>query len=159
MAEFRLPARTRPNGVPDTRESVAHHLYSFLAGLDAKKTWVVTIEPEKDARTAAQNRLQHKWHLEAAQQLRDESAEDKRAYCKAHFGLPILLAEDEKFRAEYDRVMRPLPYETKLALMKAPFDLPVTRLMTVEQKCRYLDAVQAHYTSQGVRLTLPEDVR
>jgi len=107
-------------------------------------------------RSAEQNRLQRLWHGEAAEQLQDESAEDKRAHCKLHFGVPILRAENEQFREQYDRIVRPLPYETKLELMKAPIDFPVTRLMTTDQKTRFLDAMWAHYTSLGVRLTDPD---
>jgi hypothetical protein len=110
-------------------------------------------------RTLDQNRLQMMWHKEAAQQLGDETAEQKRAYCKLHFGVSILHAENEHFRAEYDRVMGPLPYETKLALMAVPFDFPVTRLMTKQQKSDYLEAVRQHYLSLGVQLTIPEDAR
>jgi len=157
MSEFILPARKHPAGVPDTVDSVRHHLCQFLAGLDGSKEWVVTIERQSKKRSAAQNRLQQKWHMEAAQQLKDETAEEKRAFCKLHFGVPILRAEDEKFKAEYDRVIRPMPYETKLSLMRVPFDFPTTRLMSVEQKTRYLDAVWNHYSSQGVRLTAPAD--
>jgi hypothetical protein len=128
---------------------------NFMRSLSQDCDWVMTVEKLKKKRSDAQNRLQQQWHQEAALELKDEPAEDKRAYCKAFFGVPILRAENEKFRVDYDRVIRPLPYETKLALMKEPFDFPVTRLMTTDQKRRYLDAVWTHYTSQGVRLTDP----
>lgn len=121
--------------------------------------WLVTVEPLTQAnrhRTVDQNSLQHKWHQEAAMQLRESSAEDYRAYCKLHFGVPILRAESEEFRAQYDAIIRPLPYEQKLELMKAPIDFPVTRLMTVKQKTAFLDATCQHYLSLGVVLTLPE---
>lgn len=125
----------------------------FIEGLDPAKSWSVEIETHQRRRSLAQNRLQRKWHLEAADQLRDGTAEEKRAYCKLHFGVPILRHESDDFRAQYDRVIRPLPYETKLALMAEPFDFPVTRLMTKDQKTRYLDAIYQHYSSQGARLT------
>lgn len=140
-----------------SRSTVRAYLDGQLNRLDARLDWIVTIEERGKSRSLEQNRLQQLWHLEAAQQLRDEDAEDKRAYCKLHFGVPILRAESETFRAEYDRVVRPLDYATKLALMKTPFDFPVSRLMTVKQTTRYLDAVYQHYASQGVRLTHPDD--
>lgn len=108
-------------------------------------------------RTAEQNRLQRMWHNEAAEQLQDERAEDKRAYCKLVLGVPILRAENEKFREQYDRLVRGLPYETKLELMKEPIDFPVTRLMSVGQKKRFLDDVWNHYTGLGVKLTDPDE--
>ena len=140
----------------ESRKSVINAMFEQVSSLDASKGWIVSIERQTKTRSAAQNRLQQKWHLEAAQELKDESAEDKRAYCKLHLGVPILRMENEQFRERYDRIIRPLPYETKLELMKTPFDFQVTRLMSVEQKTRYLDAVWNHYTSQGVRLSAPE---
>lgn len=115
----------------------------------------VDVKPAK-GRSLQQNRLQHLWHREAAEQLKDETAEEKRAYCKLHFGIPILRAESEEFRDTYDRIIRPLSYENKLALMAAPIDFPCTRLMTVKQKTQFLDAVFGHYTALGVELTQPE---
>lgn len=141
----------------ESRRTVITHMFQHVSALDPNKHWVATIEEKGKIRSSAQNSLQHKWHMEAAQQLKDESAEDKRAYCKLHIGVPILRAENPKFRAEYDRVIRPMDYETKLSLMKSPFDFPVTRLMTVDQKSRFLDAIWQHYASQGVRLTMPSD--
>lgn len=141
-----------------SRHTVRQYLNASLDRLPEELDWVVTIEERGKSRSLEQNRLQMLWHLEAAQQLRDEDAEDKRAYCKLHFGVPILRAESETFRAEYDRVVRPLDYATKLALMKAPFDFPVSRLMTVKQTTQFLDAIYQHYTSQGVRLSHPDDL-
>jgi len=110
-------------------------------------------------RSAEQNRLQRLWHIEAAEQLGDQTPEEKRAFCKLHHGVPILRFESEDFRVRYDAVFRPLPYETKLALMAEPFDFPVTRLMSSEQKTRYLDQVWKHYSDLGVALTDPNALR
>jgi hypothetical protein len=101
--------------------------------------------------------LQRLWCREAAEQLQDETAEQKRGYCKLHFGVPILRMEDEEFCEVYDRVIRPLLYEQKLALMMVPIDLPVTSRMKTRQKKDYLDAVYQHFTGQGVKLTEPEE--
>ena len=117
--------------------------------------FTVTIEKGR-SRTLEQNRLQHMWHKEAAEQLEDESAEEKRAYCKLHFGIPIV-RNDESFRAVYDQVLRPLPYEHKLKIMMAPIDFPVTRYMTVAQKIEFLDKIYVFYTSLGVILTQPKE--
>ena len=138
-----------------SRASVLATLTKTLATLDANKEWTVDIRPYKAKRSDSQNALQQVWHLEASLQLKDESAEDKRAYCKLHFGIPILRAENEDFRSKYDMVIRPLPYETKLMLMKVPADFPVSRLMNTEQTTRFLDAIWNHYTSLGVVLTKP----
>lgn len=107
-------------------------------------------------RTASQNRLQRLWMNEISEQLGDRTPEEVRAECKLTLGVPILRAENELFCREYDRVIKPLPYESKLAMMMEPLDFPITRLMSTDQKARYLDAIQMHYGQQGVALTQPE---
>ena len=109
-------------------------------------------------RTVEQNRLQRLWVQEASEQLGEHTPEECRAFCKAYFGVPILLAENEHFREQYEKHVKPLPYEQKLALMAEPLDLPVTRLMTTSQKTRYLDAVFKHFSERGVELTRPDEM-
>lgn len=106
-------------------------------------------------RSDRQNRLQRQWIKEIAGQLPDHTAEEWRAYCKLCFGVPIMRDENEKFHRLYDDIIRPLPYEKKLALMMAPLDLPVTRYMTTKQKKSYLDQVFKHFSEQGVILSDP----
>ncbi len=107
-------------------------------------------------RSVEQNRLQRLLINEIAEQLGDRTPEEVRGYCKLTMGVPILRAENEEFRAQYDKIVRPLPYSLKLALMMEPLDLPVTRIMNTEQKTRYLDAIYRHFGEQGVVLTVPE---
>lgn len=139
------------------RASVRDRLTAMLDALDDQTGHIVTITEQGEERTSPQNKLQQMWHAQAADQLRDETAEEKRAYCKLHFGVPIL-RNDEVFKASYDRVIKPMDYQTKLALMAEPFDFPVTRLMTVKQKKEFLDAIYQHYTGLGVRLSHPDDL-
>lgn len=112
----------------------------------------VVIEELKPRATREQNSAQHAWFAEAARQHCEFDAEGYRAYAKLHFGVPILRNEDDEFRASYDRVIRPLPYELKLEAMRVPLDLPVTRIMTRDQKSRYLDQVWQWLTGLGVDL-------
>ena len=105
-------------------------------------------------RTLHQNAGQHVWHLEVARQLGDRTAEEVRGEMKLTLGVPILRAENDKFREAYDKHIRHLPYETKLAMMMEPLDWPVTRLMTTKQFAQYLDAVQRHWAAQGIVLEL-----
>jgi hypothetical protein len=107
-------------------------------------------------RTVDQNRLQRLWMGEIAEQLGDQTPEEVRGYCKLAIGVPILRAENDAFREAYDKHIKGLPYETKMAMMMEPLDWPVTRLMTTAQKSRYLDGVQRRFAEQGVRLTQPE---
>ena len=92
-------------------------------------------------------------------QLGDVTPEWVRGYSKLHFGVPILRAEDEEFAEKYDATVKPLTYETKIAVMSEPLDLPVTRRMTTEQKTRFLDAMHAHWSAQGIILTMPPERR
>lgn len=109
-----------------------------------------TVEIVKGKRRSVdQNRLQRRLLNEIAEQT-GQTAEEVRAYCKLTIGIPILRAESELFAQKYDEHIRPLPYETKLAMMAEPFDFPVTRLMTTAQKTRYLDEIQRHFGEQGV---------
>ena len=107
-------------------------------------------------RSVDQNKLQRKWMLEAEEQG-DQTAEEYRGYCKLHFGVPILRAEVAGYRELYDRIIRPLDYETKLIYMQVPFDFAVTRLMTTKQKARYLDLIYQHFRGLGFVLTEPNN--
>jgi len=106
-------------------------------------------------RSAEQNKLQRKWMNEAEEQG-DQTAEEYRAYCKLHFGVPIMRQQSEEFREKYDRIIRPLPYTQKLELMAVPFDFPVTRIMTMKNEKKYLDQVYLFFTGQGMILTNPD---
>lgn len=120
------------------------------------RTLPFTVNLRKGApRSIEQNRLQRLW-LKEAEDQGDMTAEEYRGYSKLHFGIVILHAEDEKFRATWNRLIRDrYSYEEKLELMQEPIDYPVTRLMTTKQKKRYLDAMYQHLLSLGFQLTEP----
>jgi hypothetical protein len=93
-------------------------------------------------RSLPQNDCSFAWYEQLARELREDDTRGWRRFCKLHFGVPILRAEDEDFRAVYDKAVRPLDYERKLALMDY---LPVTSLMTKAQKSKYLDDMRDHF--------------
>jgi len=132
-------------------------IVAFMQNLDMEKAWAVTIEPHKDDRSTAQNRLSFRWYKEIAQQLPDDTAEGWRAYCKLTIGVPILRAENPDFSADYDATLKPLTYGQKIRLMQAPINLAVTSLMKVDQFRDYLDRVQRHFAEQGVQLSSGDD--
>lgn len=134
-------------------EADLEDLIRLLRGLTRPFTnsWV-----QGQNRSLEQNQMQRLWCREIAEQMGDRTAEDVRGYCKLHLGVPILRAEDEEFCAAYDGLVRPLPYEAKLACMMEPIDLPVTRRMKVKQMVAYLDAIQREFASKGIRLTDPD---
>ena len=134
------------------------HIPALTRILEGRKLPITVSWSQGALRADAQNRLAQRWFTDVSLQLGDQTHEDVRAMCKLHFGVPILRAENEAFCASYDRTMKHLPYEDKLAAIKA-FDLPVTRLMTVKQMTAFMDEMQRHWIGQGVRLTDPEALK
>lgn len=119
-----------------------------------KRPFTVDITDGRD-RSAEQNRLSHKWYKEIADQT-GEDVEDVRARCKLEIGVPILREGSEPFRKTYDRIVRPLDYADKVALIRDT-DMPVTRLMNVEQMTRFMDSVFKRHAEFGIALTVPPD--
>ena len=119
-----------------------------------KRPFTVEITEGRD-RSAEQNRLAFKWYREISDQT-GEDQEDVRARCKLEVGVPILREAHDKFRATYDRLIRPLAYPEKLALVRDT-DTPLTRLMNVEQMSRFMDIVFRRHAEIGVVLTIPPD--
>lgn len=134
------------------------HADALAALLRGRKMPLTVSWVQGAARSASQNRLAQAWFTDISRQLGDQTHEDVRAECKMRFGVPILRAENEAFRVSYDRTMKRLPYEEKLAAIKA-FDLPVTRLMTVKQMTAFMDEMQRYWIPQGIRLTDPEALK
>ena len=115
----------------------------------------VNIKKGKD-RTIQQNKLQRMWMLEAEAQG-DHTAEEYRAYCKLHIGVPILRSQDDDFKAAYDAVIRPLSYEKKIKAMMIPLDFSVSGLMTTKQFSEYSKGIYEHFTGKGIKLTDPDN--
>lgn len=122
---------------------------AVVAIMSAPEDWKVEIKPK--GRTRAQNSFSHAWYGEIASVLREDDAAGWKAYCKLHHGVPILRAEDDDFRAAYDKAIKGLTYEQKLAAMHI---LPVTSLMNVKQLTKYADAVRDDFYARGVHLTV-----
>lgn len=118
---------------------------------DKYKFLRVSIKTGKD-RSLNQNNLTHAWYEQLSRELREDDVIGWKCFCKLHFGVPILRAEDDEFREAYDSVIKPLSYEKKLLAMKM---LPVTSEMTKAQLSTYAEAMQAHFIQQGVRLEFP----
>lgn len=104
-------------------------------------------------RTRDQNALQWLWATEAAHQLGDRTPEEVRHDWKLRHGVPILREDSAEFREIYDKAIKPLPYELKVAAMSF---IPVTSEMKVRQMVRYLDTIQRECLEQGLRLTDPD---
>jgi hypothetical protein len=137
-----------------TRTVLNNHQHLMAQALHAEwePPYTVTFKAGVD-RSLEQNRLAFKWYGEMSEQLGDMSTAEYHAFCKLHYGVPILRAEDDEWRQVYDEAIKPLPYETKI---KAIAIMPVTSHMTTKQMTQYLDAVYEAYTAKGVLLTRPE---
>lgn len=117
----------------------------------------ITVEPVFGKATSSQNKQQHAWFKEAENQG-DMTAEEYRAMCKLHCGVPILREASAEYRKEYDALIKPLKYDQKLKLMAVPFDFAVTRNMNIRQKSEYLDASYKFLTVEaGIHLTRDEE--
>lgn len=105
-------------------------------------------------RSVSANALSHQWYKDISLQTSD-TPQEVRAFCKATYGVPILLAESEKFAEKYNHSIRyTLTYEQKLSVMDL---LDVTSLMSKDQMNRYLNTMQQEYANRGVILETPQD--
>lgn len=130
-------------------------LLKFIEG--QKLPMVVEVNAGK-ARSKQQNRLAWRWFTDIADQL-GENPEYWRGYCKLHFGVAIRRRESEIFDKAYERDIKPLPYEFKMALMCEPHSYPITSDFTVKQMTEYLNEIQKHFAEKGVVLTDPDALK
>jgi hypothetical protein len=116
---------------------------------------LVTVKPASKKRSDLQNSLSHSWYGELEVNLKENNALGYKCFCKLHFGVPILRADDEEFRRVYDTAIKQLTYEQKLDIMRY---FPVTSLMTTKQLSQYLETMKAHYMQHnGYELKFPND--
>jgi hypothetical protein len=79
----------------------------------------------------------------------DMTAPEVKRECKLRYGVPILRAENEAFRAFYDAGLKMLKYEQKLEAMEF---VPVTSIMSKSQGMVYTETLQREYAAQGIVL-------
>ncbi len=108
---------------------------------------------DKRPRSLDQNAISFIWYEQIAREIGEYTPEGVRCECKLRYGVPIMRAEDEDFRAFYDLVIKPLTYEQKL---RAMVYTPVTSLMNTDQLNRYLDDMQRAYIGR-CDLRFPEE--
>lgn len=106
------------------------------------------------SRSKKQNSHSHAWYGQLERELPEDDAAGWKCFCKLHFAVPIMRAEDPEFRDTYDEKLKPLPYETKLWLLQW---LPVTSLMSKSQLKKYEVKMQDHFATKGVVLTYRKD--
>lgn len=123
--------------------------------LDPTERFVCEIKPFAEKRTELQNKISHAWYGELASNLKENDALGYKCFCKLHFGVAILRAEDDEFRQAYDLAVKPLSYEKKLEVMKI---LPITSIMKTKQLSAYLEAMKDYFMQHnGFELSFPPD--
>lgn len=138
--------------IVNSAETLSRLIGDLRAAWDRHKFLRVNIKTGKD-RSLDYNALSHCWYVQVANELREDDAAGVKAFCKLHFGVPILRTEDADFREFYDTAMKnALTYEQKLKAMRF---VPVSSLMTQDQFDRYAHEVQDHYAPR-VKLEFPK---
>jgi hypothetical protein len=110
---------------------------------------------EKKIRTLEQNALLHKWYQIIERELGQDTILGWSCYCKLTFGVPMLIAENNKFREAYEGSIDCMSYERQLKIMEI---LPVTRLMTTRQLNQYLEAMKDYFDKAGLVLMFPDEL-
>jgi hypothetical protein len=142
--------------VINSAESLQRFIGDIRQRWNEHKFLRVNVKTGKD-RSLDQNAISHCWYEQVSRELREDTTLGVKRYCKLHFGVPILRAEDAEFRAFYDVAIKMhLTYEEKLQAMDL---VPVTSRMSVKQLSQYLEVMQAHYAGRGVALEFLEEGR
>jgi len=129
----------------------------FLEGQELPLS--VTAKHGEEKRRDRQNRFAFETYKQIAELMGDRRPSDVRAETKLQIGVPIMREESADFREKYDRILKPMPYETKLELMVEPMEFPVTSLMSVKAMTRYISEMLAHWDAQGAPVMLPDDLQ
>lgn len=102
-------------------------------------------------RTVEQNRTAHGWYAQIAKTTGSDPASVK-AFCKLQFGIPIVYANNTRFKRSWQLVRQNFTEPQRLQLMQYPFNMPVTSLMTAAQHDEYTHLMQRHYALYGIEL-------
>lgn len=140
--------------IANSHESLSNAIGEIREAWGLSKYLKISFTSGKN-RSISQNSISHAWYEQLARELREDDARGHKRFCKLHFAVPILRAEDSDYREFYDLAIKNnLSYEKKLAAMDF---VPATSLMTKKQKSKYLEEVQSHFLSRGVKLEFPND--
>lgn len=134
------------------------HVEALARLLAGRKLPMTVTFTQGAARTSLQNALAQRWFTDIARQLGDSTHDDIRAMCKVQIGVPILRAENDAFRQQWDATFGAMPHGAQIDAVKV-LDVPVTRLMTLRQMTAFMDEMQRHWSGIGIRLTDPEAVK
>lgn len=145
-----------PSRILKTPEELAAWV-RFLDGQELPLS--VTAKRGEEKRRDRQNRFAFEAYKQIAELMGDRTPSDVREETKLRIGVPIMREDNEQFREKYDRILKPLPYKTKLELMVEPMEFPVTSLMSVKAMTRYISEMLVHWDAQGAPVMLPDDLQ
>jgi hypothetical protein len=131
-------------------------IQSFIGDIRAeylKHRYVKISSKAGKDRSLDQNAISHAWYEQLGRELRENDSLGWKAYCKLHFGVPILRQEDAEFKIFYDASLLKLSYEQKIDAMKF---VPVTSIMLKPQLSKYLELMQEYFSKLGVFLEFPQ---
>lgn len=109
---------------------------------------------EKRSRSTEQNKWMWKVIGEISEQKGDMTPREVHQMLKLMFGVPVMCASDERFRASWSRLAKRLTHEEQLELMDY---YAVTSEMNTSQFTQFIADVFHFFTQQGFRLTHPDD--
>lgn len=95
------------------------------------------------------NALAWVWYQQISRELGEDTPEGVHRQAKLEIGVPILRAEEPDFRELYDRTIKRLAYEDKIAWMGR---IAVTSAMTTNQMNQFMDDLQKRAALRGVNL-------
>ena len=99
-------------------------------------------------RTTDQNSLAWQCYIDLHKARSETFAtvDDARSHCKLYHGIPLMLAQDEKYLEAWYRMIKDrFTTEEKLDLMLEPFNYPVTSMMKRETFSKWVDRLYAAF--------------
>lgn len=106
-----------------------------------KKHHYLRVKIERESRTLKQNAWTHQAYKMLAAQG-DMTQSEYRNYCKYHFGLSIMVADDPEIGEWLKPMLNAVPYESRL---KAMSKIDVTSTFDVEQMVDYINEIIIHF--------------
>ena len=137
------------DGLIQVSSTFAKAAGAAIALINSGKAVDVIVQEHSDEkpRTIPQNKLIYLAYKRIGDTLYGGDELHARRECKLCIGCRILYCESESFVHTFDKVIRPLPHETRLEAMDL---ISVSSIMTKKQATQYIDNVLNQYTLRGV---------
>lgn len=131
-------------------------LWPALGKIEDNKIYKVALK-ETNKRSIPQNDISHAWYDLISRFLGDRTPLEAKCESKAWCGVPILLAEDQDYREQYESMIKSrFTVEEKLKIMEW---YPVTSVMEKDQFSQYLESMREYWGRIGVQLFYPEEMQ